>query len=91
MVWDAKQANPDKSNIELALDLNLSPPNYIRRDNDGKIPRGKNWKTQKNILSATFGRYLSKANAAIANTSYGRFPDYTKPASKAKKVAKVEG
>jgi hypothetical protein len=81
-VWDARQAYPDKSYVELALDLKLSPNNHIKRDKDGKIPRGKYHANQKNILAATLGRYLRKADAAIANTGLGRFPDYTPSTSR---------
>jgi hypothetical protein len=87
-VWDARQAYPEKSYVELALDLKLSPNNHIKLDKAGKIPRGRHVANEKNILRATLGRYLRKADAAIANTALGRFPDYTQAKSKAAKANK---
>jgi hypothetical protein len=76
-VWDARQAHPEWTLVELAMETNVSPNNNINRDKGGNISREKHVANQKAILAATISRYLRKADAAINNVGKGIFPDYS--------------
>ena len=87
IVWEASRAEPKKKLWQLAQDLNLSASNHVKSDhngnpvdNDGKPVERRFYANNKKILASTASRYLRKANAAIANTALGRFPDYTRSA-----------
>lgn len=69
MVYDLRLAEPDLTQSELGKRLRLVTTAMPKKTDDTVLAAKK-----RNVMSATVGRYLKKAEAYIRNSARGEFP-----------------